>query len=85
MPKLPVIPNVSVSFSPILRTSEAASYLKVQPTTLEQWRWSGRGPRFAKIGRNVRYRLSDLDAFMQERVFTSTTEAKERSLRKDNI
>ena len=60
-----------------LRTSEAAAYLGVQPATMEQWRWNGRGPRFAKIGRCVRYRRSDLDAFLEQRVFRSTTEAQQ--------
>lgn len=58
-----------------LTTPEAAAYLNVKPATLEQWRWNGRGPRFCKVGRNCRYRPVDLDAFLAERVFTSTTEA----------
>lgn len=62
--------------SPTLKTPEAAAYLNVQPATLEQWRWNGRGPKFCKIGRSCRYRLADLDAFLEERVFSSTTEAQ---------
>ena len=58
-----------------LTTPEAAAYLSIQPATLEQWRWNGRGPRFVKIGRSVRYRISDLDEFLNARVFSSTTEA----------
>jgi excisionase family DNA binding protein len=60
----------------VLTTTEAAAYLSIQPTTLEQWRWNGKSPRFVKIGRSVRYRVADLDAFLAERVFTSTTEAQ---------
>lgn len=62
--------------SPVLRTPEAAAYLNVRPKTLEQWRWAGQGPRFIKLSRAVRYRLSDLDAFIEARVFSSTTEAQ---------
>jgi len=62
--------------SPNLTTSEAAHFLNVQPATLEQWRWNGRGPKFCKIGRSCRYRLADLEAFLEERVFRSTTEAQ---------
>lgn len=62
--------------SAVLTTSEAAAYLSIQPTTLEQWRWNGKSPRFVKIGRSVRYRITDLDAFLAERVYTSTTEAQ---------
>jgi excisionase family DNA binding protein len=58
------------------KTEEAAEYLQVEPTTLEQWRWNGKGPRFIKMGRSVRYRISDLEAFIEGRAFTSTTEAQ---------
>ena len=60
----------------VLTTPEAAAYLNLQPTTLEQWRWNGRGPRFSKLGRSVRYRKKDLDDFLEARVFSNTTEAQ---------
>jgi len=69
--------EVSFPTSQILRTPEAAAYLNVQPTTLEQWRWNGRGPTFIKLGRSVRYRQADLDAFLSARVFANTTEAQQ--------
>jgi len=59
-----------------LTTPEAATFLGVKPSTLEQWRWSGRGPRFVKLGRACRYRLADLEEYMEARVFSSTTEAQ---------
>jgi len=59
-----------------LTTPEAAAYLCIKPTTLEQWRWNGKGPRFIKLGRSVRYRQAHLDDFLNSRVFTSTTEAE---------
>lgn len=59
-----------------LTTKQAAEKLQVKETTLEQWRWNGKGPRFIKLGRCVRYRTADLEAFQEERVFTSTTEAQ---------
>ncbi|MFA6498007.1 MAG: helix-turn-helix domain-containing protein [Desulfurivibrionaceae bacterium] len=67
---LPEIP------SSVFTTEQTAVFLQVQPATLEQWRWNGRGPRFVKIGRSCRYRLADLEAFLAERVFSSTTEAQ---------
>ena len=69
-------PNTTTPRSPVLNTPEAAKFLNVQPATLEQWRWNGRGPRFVKISRSVRYRMSDLESFLDERVFSSTTEAQ---------
>lgn len=68
----------------ILNTNEAATYLNVKPTTLEQWRWNGRGPLYVKIGRSVKYRLADLDTFVTERVFTSTTEEQASKREVDN-
>ena len=62
-----------------LTTIEAARFLNLKPATLGQWRWNGRGPRFVKIGRSCRYRLADLEAFLEERVFSSTTEAGGRA------
>jgi len=32
--------------------------------TLAQWRWQGVGPAFVKVGRLVRYRRSDVDAWL---------------------
>lgn len=38
--------------------------LALSETTLISWRSLGRGPRFVRVGRAVRYRQADLDAFM---------------------
>ncbi|MCX5870560.1 MAG: helix-turn-helix domain-containing protein [Deltaproteobacteria bacterium] len=59
-----------------LKTEEAAAFLQVKPATLEQWRWNGKGPKFIKLNRAVIYRKIDLDAFIEARVFGSTTEAQ---------
>jgi len=46
----------------------AAEFLGVSPGTLQVWRSTRRYPLpFVKIGRNVRYRLADLQAFVQSR------------------
>lgn len=58
-------------------TKQAAEFLQIKETTLEQWRWNGKSPRFIKMGRCVRYRKADLEAFMNERVYGSTTEAQQ--------
>ncbi len=58
----------------LLTTDQAAHFLNVKPSTLEQWRWNGRGPKFCKIGRNCRYRTDDLLSYVDERCVSSTTE-----------
>lgn len=45
----------------------------VMPKTLANWRWRGVGPRFVKIGHQVRYRPEDLKDFLESRIFTSTS------------
>ena len=55
-----------------LTTSEAAAYLGLATSTLNKWRCSGDGPEFVKLGRAVRYRPEDLDAFLAARRLTST-------------
>lgn len=52
---------------PLLTTSEAAAYLGTSPRTLEDWRLTGGGPVFRKVGRRlVRYCRSDLACFVEE-------------------
>lgn len=47
---------------------EAARILDISPGTLAVWRSTGRyNLRFVKIGRNVRYRRSDLLAWLEKR------------------
>ncbi|MCD2263266.1 hypothetical protein K3888_11210 [Dietzia aurantiaca] len=41
-------------------------------TALAQWRYRGQGPRFIKEGRWVRYRRSDVDAWIADRVHDRT-------------
>lgn len=61
--------------SPLMSESEAAAYLTLQPSTLRAWRYRGGGPRFVTLGRSVRYRVIDLDAWLAGRVVSNTSEA----------
>jgi len=45
-----------------------AEYLDVPLRTVYAWQSKGGGPRFHKVGRHVRYRLSDVDAWLETRV-----------------
>ena len=52
----------------LLTEAEAADYLSVEPQTLCAWRCTRRyNLRFIKVGRLVRYRPEDLEAFLAER------------------
>ena len=59
----------------ILTTKEAANYLGVSAAFLERDRWAGARIPFIKVGsRAVRYRLSDLDTYLDSKVRNSTSE-----------
>lgn len=60
----------------ILTTQEAAKYVRLSKPTLERFRISGDGPRFAKLGGAVRYRADDLDAWLASRLIQSTSQKK---------
>lgn len=61
-----------------LSETEAADCLDLEPKTLEDWRRLGLELPFLKIGRSVRYRLSDILAFLDRSTFVSSREAKTR-------
>ena len=58
----------------LLTEQEAASLLKVTVKAVQGWRYRGGGPRFVKVGRCVRYRLEDLQAFVLAALRTSTSD-----------
>ncbi len=58
-----------------LTTKEAAARLKVSPSYLAKLRCSrSDGPRFAKLGRSVRYRAGDLDTWAEAQARRSTSD-----------
>jgi excisionase family DNA binding protein len=59
----------------LLKDHEAAGYLKVPVGTLANWRYQGKGPRFVKVGRHVRYRRSDVEAWLEGNARQSTAAA----------
>lgn len=61
---------------PLLTDAEAAAYLTIKPHTLAVWRTSGRYRLvYVKCGRLVRYRKSDLDAFLARRTMGASDDA----------
>ena len=58
----------------LLTTEEAAERLCLSARTLERYRASGEGPKFRKIGRWVRYTVADLEAWIESRKRSSTSD-----------
>lgn len=53
---------------PLRTDKELAKQLNsVDVTTLERWRRLKEGPPFIKVGRQVRYRQSDIDRWLEAR------------------
>lgn len=50
---------------PLMTGKEAAKYMKYGSQTLAAWRCNKTYPlKFIRIGRSIRYRRSDVDAFL---------------------
>jgi hypothetical protein len=68
----------SMTTEALYLTVEAAARLRLSPRTLERFRVSGDGPRYVKAGPGKRarvlYRQSDLDAWLKQFSFASTSE-----------
>lgn len=58
----------------IMNVEEAARYVRLGVGTLNRFRGTGGGPRYAKLGGAVRYRKEDLDAWIAGRMVRSTSE-----------
>jgi excisionase family DNA binding protein len=48
-----------------LTEREVAELLRLSVATLRAWRHRGKGPRFLRLGRSVRYLPSDVDAVVR--------------------
>jgi hypothetical protein len=45
-------------------TAELAEFLRLSPRVLTQWRYLGKGPRWIKVGRHVRYPQEDTQEWL---------------------
>ncbi|MGW5740772.1 helix-turn-helix transcriptional regulator [Amycolatopsis sp. NPDC003861] len=52
--------------SKLLSIEDVADYLGVPKNTLYQWRTKGYGPTGRRIGKYVRYRSEDVDAWVDQ-------------------
>ena len=61
-----------------LTTKHAAHYMDgFAHQTLVNWRHQKKGPRYIRIGRSIRYRMSDLDKFMNSKLVNHVSEMRE--------
>ena len=68
-------PLLTTPMQPLLLTTRAAAELLcLDQRTLERFRVAGTGPKFVKMGKCIRYRPSDLEAWLATRTVASTSE-----------
>ena len=64
--------------TPIAVNERKASELAgLSVSSLRKLRVTGGGPKYAKLGQRVRYRVSDLEDYIAARVITSTSDTPE--------
>lgn len=67
--------SIISSLNKLLTPKEAAEILGVSTGTLDVWRCTGRyNLRYVRVGKLIRYNLSDLQEFISSRTLTHTGE-----------
>lgn len=49
---------------PLMTTKDLAEFLAISVRTIEHWRLHGDGPPAYRVGRHLRYRASDVEAWL---------------------
>jgi len=75
-PRNPETPNSvnSVIVPRLMSQRDLAGYIGKSTAWCERARWAGEGPRFIKLGRNVRYKVEDVLEWIEDSARTSTSE-----------
>jgi hypothetical protein len=55
--------------STLLTSEQAGECLHVNPRTLANWRYLGRGPRYVRSGSRALYRLADVEQWLDAHTF----------------
>lgn len=58
--------------APVLTIDQLAEYLQVPKRTIYVWRTRGEGPRAIKVGRELRFRAQDVNAWLDALSFASS-------------
>lgn len=58
----------------LVDTPRAATMLSKHPAVLADWRHQGRGPKYVRIGRSVRYRIGDIHEWIADHTVDPVSE-----------
>ena len=64
-----------MTFRRLLTQKQLTEYLSKSEAWAERSRWDGSGPPYVKLGRHVRYRAEDIEAWIAGSLRTSTSDA----------
>jgi predicted DNA-binding transcriptional regulator AlpA len=67
--------DIDFATGTVVDVVQAARRVGLSVSTLNKLRLAGGGPRYAKLGRAIRYRVADLDAWIAANLRASTSEA----------
>jgi predicted DNA-binding transcriptional regulator AlpA len=56
--------------------SAAAEWMGTTQATMRRWRHEGRGPRYVKLGSNVRYKIAWLEEFLDQQTVETRASAQ---------
>ena len=67
----------TIANDPLVSTQEFARLTGIKPRTIERWRLLGQGPAYIHVGgKLVRYRISAIEAFLQQQGGNSNAQQK---------
>ena len=66
------VPNL---VSPLLTEKQIAEFLNLSVKTIQAWRVTGRGPRFHRLGRSIRYDSQEVRAWIAQNGVRSTADS----------
>jgi hypothetical protein len=75
LPEVNQTPTPAVGVDQLLTERQAAVALLVSVKTLQAWRVQGRNVPFVRVGRRIAYRVQDINDFIENNRFASTSEA----------
>lgn len=58
--------------SELMKPTDLSAHIETSPAVLANWRYLGVGPKFIKLNRSVRYRVSDVEAWLDEQTRQQT-------------
>jgi len=50
----------------LMTSKEVAEFLQVPVSTIHQWRYRSKGPKGFRVGKHIRFRRSDVEAWIED-------------------